>query len=84
MYNLGINEHFPMVPNNPLRMNLGSICAIQVLSIVPTGMHVLYGGEIRTEPHNVQSWSPWRLSIAIHKLLAMKERLKKRSCQNMC
>lgn len=29
--NFGINEHFPMVPDSPLRMNLGSICAIQVL-----------------------------------------------------
>lgn len=32
MYNNpGINEDFPMVPDSPLRMNLGSICAIQVL-----------------------------------------------------
>lgn len=42
----GLNEHFPMVPNSSLGMNLGSICTIQVLSIVRTGMYVLCGGEI--------------------------------------
>ena len=35
----GLNEHFPMVPNSSLGMNLGSICTIQVLSIVRTGMY---------------------------------------------
>ena len=74
----GLNEHFPMVPNSSLGMNLGSICTIQVLSIVRTGMYgvcLVWWRDRHLKPR-VFKLEPLENILAIHKIIGNERKVK--------